>query len=106
MLNNMISEIENYGAGYSNWALLLSNFCQPFYEIAIVGKSVDEKRKLLNKHYFPNRIFAGSVTENSLPLLKNRFVEKETLIYVCENKTCQQPFNEVEETLQRLNIVN
>ena len=105
MLNNIISEIENYGAGYSNWALLLSNFCQPFYEIAIVGKSVDEKRKLLNKHYFPNKIFAGSATENSLPLLKNRFVEKKTLIYVCRNKTCQQPVNEVEEALQQLNSV-
>ncbi|MGZ4055489.1 MAG: thioredoxin domain-containing protein [Bacteroidia bacterium] len=102
MLNNMLPEIENYGAGYSNWALLLLNFCQPFYEIAIVGKSVDEKKKSFNKHYLPNGIFAYSATESSLPLLKNRFVENDTLIYVCENKTCKQPVKEVEEALKQI----
>ena len=100
MLNNMLSEIESYGAGYSNWALLLLNFCQPFYEVAIVGKSVDEKKRSFNKHYLPNRIFACSATQSSLPLLKNRFVEDNTLIYVCENKTCKQPVTEVEDALK------
>ena len=102
MLNNMLSEIENYGPGYSNWAILLLYFSLPFYELAIVGKSVDEKRKNLNKHYHPNRIFAGSATESSLPLLKNRFVKDETLFYVCKNKTCLQPVKEVEEALKQM----
>jgi uncharacterized protein YyaL (SSP411 family) len=100
MLNNMLSEIEGYGAGYSNWAILHCNFCQPFFEIAIVGKSVDEKKKSFNKHYLPNRIFACSATESSLPLIKNRLVENSTLIYVCENKTCKQPVNDVDDALK------
>lgn len=102
MLNNMLSEIENYGPGYSNWAILLLYFSRPFYELAIVGKSVDEKRKNLNKHYHPNRIFAGSASESSLPLLKNRHTIDETLIYVCKNKTCLQPVKELEEALKHL----
>lgn len=104
MLNNMLTEIESYGPGYSNWAILLLYFSQPFYELAIVGKSVDEKRKTLHKHYFPNRIFAGSAAQSSLPLLMNRFVKDETLIYVCENKTCLQPVKEIEEALKQMNI--
>ena len=104
MLNNVLTEIENYGSGYSNWATLLLYFSCPFYELAIVGKSVDEKRKNLQKHYHPNRIFAGSAAESLLPLLKNRFVKDETLIYVCKNKTCLQPVKEVEEALQQMNI--
>lgn len=103
MLNNVLPEIENYGAGYSNWAMLLLNFSQPFYEVAIVGKSVDEKRKSLNKHYFPNRIFAGSAISSSLPLLKNRYVKDETLIYVCQNKTCLQPVKEIEDAHKQMN---
>jgi hypothetical protein len=104
MLNNMLSEIENYGPGYSNWAMLLINFSLPFYEVAIVGKAVDEKSENLHKHYFPNKIFAGSAIQSSLPLLKNRFVENETLIYICENKTCLQPVKEVEDALKQLTI--
>ena len=103
MLNNVLAEFENYGAGYSNWAMLHLYFTQPFYEVAIVGNSVDEKRKSFNKHYLPNVIFAGCKSESSLPLLKNRSKEGETLIYVCVNKTCNNPVSEPEEALQQFN---
>ena len=102
MLNNMLSEIVNYGSGYSNWAMLLLNFTQSFYEVAIVGKSVDEKRKAFNKHYLPNRIFVGSANESTLPLLKNRYVAGQTMIYVCSNKTCKEPVTEVSEALKQI----
>lgn len=104
MLNNVLDEIENYGAGYSNWAMLLLNFSTPFHELAIVGKSVDEKRKNLNKHYYPNKIFAGSASESSLPLLLNRYKKDETLIYVCKNKACLAPVKEIEEALSQMQI--
>ena len=104
MLNNVVGEIENYGAGYSNWAMLLLFFSQPFYEVAIVGKAVDEKRKSFNKHYYPNKIFAGSTSISSLPLLINRFKNDETLIYVCRNKTCLQPETHIETALKQMNI--
>lgn len=104
MLNNMLPEIVNYGSGYSNWAMLLLHFTQSFYEVAIVGKSVDEKRKAFHKHYLPNRIFAGSSIESTLPLLKNRYVKEQTMIYVCTNKTCNKPVTEVEDALKQLTI--
>ena len=100
----MLSEITSYGAGYSNWAMLLLNIIQPFYELAIVGKAVDEKRKILNNYYLPNMIFAGSANESSLPLLKNRYVKNETFIYVCSNKACKKPVSEVAEALKQLSI--
>ena len=102
MLNNMLNEIVNYGAGYSNWAMLLLYFSQPFYEIAVSGKDAHEKRKSFNQHYFPNKIFAGSLTQSTLPLLKNRFINNQTLIYICHNKTCQKPLNEVNESMKHL----
>jgi hypothetical protein len=103
MLNHMLADMEHYGAGYSNWGILQLYFSQPFYEVAIVGKSVDEKRKALQKHYFPNRIFAGSTSESTLPLLKNRYKEGETLIYICRDMSCQQPVKTAEEALNLLN---
>lgn len=102
MLRNVLSEIESYGAGYSNWAMLLLYFTKPFYEVAIVGKSVDEKMRSFQKHHLPNVIFAGSATPSNLPLLKNRGQDNETLIYVCENKTCLSPVKEVDLALQQM----
>jgi uncharacterized protein YyaL (SSP411 family) len=102
MLNSVLEEMENYGAGYSNWSMLLLYFTKPFYELAIVGKSVDEKYKLVQKHYFPNMIFAGSAAQSSLPLLKNRFEEGKTLIYVCTNKACLEPVEEVAKAIEQL----
>jgi uncharacterized protein len=102
MLNNMLPEIVNYGSGYSNWAMLLLHLTQPFYEVAIVGKSVDEIRRALHKHYFSNRIFAGSSIESGLPLLKSRYVNGQTMIYVCTNKTCNEPVTEVEDARKQL----
>jgi uncharacterized protein len=102
MLNNVLEEFENYGAGYSNWGMLLLYFTQPFYEVAIVGKSVDEKYIDFQKHYLPNVIFAGSAAQSSLPLLKNRFVEGQTNIYVCSNKTCLEPVKETDEAIRQI----
>lgn len=102
MLSHMLDEIVQYGAGYSNWGLLLLCFAAPFYEVAIVGKAVDEKYRSFQKSYLPNVIFAPGAVQSHLPLLKNRFVAGETLIYVCEKKTCMQPVHTVEEALQQM----
>ncbi len=100
MLNNVQPYIAQYGPGYSNWGILMLQYASPFYEVAIVGNSVDEKRGELKKHYHPNRIFAGSKKESALPLLKERYVEGKTLIYVCENKSCKLPVSEAGEALK------
>ena len=102
MLNNVIPELINYPEGYSNWAILFLHFAQPFHEVSIVGKSVDEKRKSFKKHYLPNMIFAGSVGESNLPLLKDRFIPEQTLIYVCSNNTCNKPVTNTSEALQQM----
>ena len=102
MLNNMLDEIVNYGAGYSNWAILLLYFTQPFYEIAIMGSQAMQKRKEFNKHYLPNSVFAGNTTESVLPLLKNRLINGQTTIYVCSDKTCKKPVILVADALEHI----
>ena len=102
MLNNMLPEIVAYGAGYSNWAMLLLHFTDPFFEIAVVGEQAGEMRKDFDSYYLPNALFAGSATENDLPLLKNRLIKDHTLIYVCSNNTCRKPAMGVREAVSYL----
>lgn len=102
MLRQVQEEIPKYGSAYSNWAMLMQHFLNPFYEVAIVGKDVDEKRRFLSKHYLPNAIFVMSESASVLPLLENRFVEGKTMIYVCENKTCKLPTENTEDALSQI----
>ena len=102
MLKNIEAQIPQYISGYSNWAILMLNEVNPFYEIAIVGKDANEKRKKLNQKYIPNKLIIGTIKESKLPLLEMKQVNGKTLIYVCYNKACQKPVEEVNEALEQI----
>jgi uncharacterized protein len=103
MLKVVLGEFRHYGSGYSNWGCLALHFIWPFREVAIVGKNVDEKLLELHQHGFTNAILAVSPGESDLPLLANRFVPGETLLYVCENKACKLPVDTIDEALKLIN---
>jgi len=102
MLNNVKPEIQSYGSGFSNWLDLMLNYVFPFYEVAIVGNDVFSKLSELNTTYIPNKLIAASTKENSSPLLKNRFQENKTLIYVCVDNSCKLPVSDVENAIALL----
>jgi len=103
MLHNVQPEIEIYPSGYSNWLDLSENYKNKYYEIVIVGKDAKSKIKEINTSYLPNALVAGSLKESSKPLLKYRYIDDETLIYVCVNNSCKLPVSEVSEALKLLN---
>jgi uncharacterized protein len=102
MLNNVKPEMKDYPSAYSNWYDLMLNYASPFYEVAIAGKEAKQKIIELNKTYIPNKLIAGSTSENDMPLLESRFNPDQTLIYVCVNKACKLPVSEVEKAIKLL----
>jgi len=98
MLQHILPTID-YPSAFSNWLNLLLNFSEEQKEIAVCGKKAIEFGTKINQHYFPNIIVAGSSKESSIPFLQNRFVENETLLYLCQNRTCQKPTDNLEEIL-------
>jgi len=102
LLKSVLKEIESYGPGYSNWAMLLLQILKPQTEVVIVGKTVNEKFAALYKQAPPNVIFALSELNSDLPLLKDRFIEEQTLIYVCKNNSCLLPSESIEDALQQI----
>ena len=103
MLNNVIGDLKGYPSGYSNWLNLLINQVYPFYEVAIVGKAAQQKSVELNTIYIPNKMLCGSTKESKLPLLENRYSKGQTRIFVCENKVCQMPVEEVKKAFELMN---
>ena len=99
MLKNVLPEIEKYPSGFSNWLDLLTNFQNNFYEIVVVGEDAQQKVSAINQYYLPNKLIAGSTKDSSSPLLKQRFIENQTFVYVCVNNACKMPQTEVTEAI-------
>lgn len=100
MLNNVQNLMSKYGSGYSNWGISLLHHTFPFYEIAIVGEDANKTRQQFARKYIPNKVFIGSTNDANLPLLEHKYVPKETLIYVCLNKSCQLPTPDITTALK------
>jgi len=102
MLKRMIGKISSDPAFYANWAALqLQLIIKPF-EVYIVGLDWKEKIKYFHRHYLPHVIFSGGVGENDLEILKGKAVAGKTLIYICRDKTCSEPFDDAEKALEYL----
>ena len=100
--NNIKPEMGKYISAYANYASLMLKEIYPFYEVAIVGQDANKKILQINNMYSPNKLFIGSRTKSSLSLLKGKFIEGETMIYVCENRSCQLPTSIVIEAKKLL----
>jgi len=102
MLNSVKQNALEGGAYFANWSILMAWFADPPYEVAILGKDFEAKRKELDKLYLPNVYLSGGAGEGKLSLHKNRFIPGQTTIYVCRDKTCKLPVIEVKEALKQI----
>jgi uncharacterized protein len=69
------------------------------FEVAIIGENALSLLKALQENYLPQVVFCAGTSENDLPLLANRFVAGKTLIYICQDNSCQLPVETVKEAL-------
>ncbi|HCW07414.1 MAG TPA: thioredoxin domain-containing protein, partial [Cytophagales bacterium] len=71
-------------------------------EVVIVGEKAEEIRVEMQKKYLPFALTLGTKSESKLPLFEGRDVKNETMIYVCRNKVCQLPVNDVEKAIEQI----
>lgn len=90
---------------FYKWAGLFQQMVFKPYEIAIVGENADALREKMMSHYLPQALFLGGKEEGSLKLLEGKYSEGETLIYVCRNKVCKMPVDNVEQALTLVPVV-
>jgi uncharacterized protein YyaL (SSP411 family) len=105
MLATASENMLKHSAFYYNWFdLYQMNLVEPF-EVAIMGKDYDDKRKTLIKEFLPSTLILGGTAEGKLELLKGKLVADKTMIYVCVNKTCQLPVEEAAQALQQMTVL-
>lgn len=101
MLAQTIRAIPSAVPYFANWAGLLGLMQWGPDEVAVMGADALEKTSEMQKHYLPMALFMGGNEEN-LPLLKDKLVQGQTTIYVCEDKVCKRPVTKVKEALEQL----
>ena len=102
MLIKMQDRIKEHPESHANWLHLVLYNISPFYEVAIVGDTAMKKKAIIQSNYLPNSVFAGTEKYGDLDLVKNRYLEDQTLIYICLQGSCKLPIDSVEDTLEQL----
>ncbi len=97
MATNVKETALQSGVYYANWDILMALMAVEPTEITIVGKDCENFRKELNRNYLPHIILSGGVKNEDSTLLKGKYVEGKTAIYICRNKVCQKPVFSIQD---------
>lgn len=109
MLRTVYPQLLKTASGYKHWAALLMRLLMPDREVAIVGSEARTYRAEIACSFIPDSLLLGSTTPTTYPpLLAHKGTTatdkaaNETMVYVCQNQTCQLPVGSVAEALAQL----
>jgi uncharacterized protein YyaL (SSP411 family) len=104
---NMLASISgrqtNFPAYHAQWCALTGFLANGTYEVVLMGKDAVVKNKELQKKYLPDCIVMGATDKENLPLLESKLQQNKTMIYVCTNRVCKRPVEDVASALKQLN---
>lgn len=102
MLKNVQVNFKENAQSHANWFQLVLFMNQPFFEIAIVGDEYKTKARQLLQYCIPNSIVASTKNQSDISILKERYSDGNTLIYVCLHGSCKLPVTEVSKSLKQM----
>ena len=97
MVERIEERFEHHPSGYANWGRLILMRIYPYYEVAVTGKNARALLRQVLKDYHPNLVAAGTTSPSELPLFRNRFDPRKSLIFVCRDHVCQLPYTELSD---------
>jgi uncharacterized protein YyaL (SSP411 family) len=85
------AQIGNYPEAYANWCRLILQIEQGLSEIVICGVDAKKYQAELNQLIAPGTIIYATEHANEAPPFQHRFVEGNTLFYICKHQACSLP---------------
>jgi uncharacterized protein YyaL (SSP411 family) len=102
MVKFMKEKVIGYPAAFSNWASVMMDQVNPFYTVAVTGPDALKTASEIKKTGYPGSLFCGSEKVSEIPILKDRYVEGKTMIYLCSGNECKLPTESKEEVMNFL----
>jgi len=103
MLMQVLPNID-YPSAFANWLNVFLDFSDQNRELAICGENALKNILEIQKSYLPNIIFSGTKKHSELPFLKERFQTDKDLFYICQNKICKLPTEDISKTINELKL--
>lgn len=104
MLLTLSETIEKYGGSFSRWSNAMVNEVHGIHEIAILGTEANDYANIINSWFVPNKvIMATQENRTDFPLLADKIVLDNTMVYVCQDYTCKIPTSELDKVSDTLN---
>ena len=77
-------------------------------EVVLTGTQALEFALEIQSCYFPNKVVAGAVEPQDvqLQLLEHRFTKGKSMIFVCQDETCQLPVDSVASALALMHALH
>ena len=97
MLRTVREELMNYGAGYSNWAMLALERVSDFKTVVICGPGAIDAARKLQKSHRPDLIIAASENENLIPLFEGRTTVDCLTYFLCRGSHCEAPIYDIDD---------
>jgi uncharacterized protein YyaL (SSP411 family) len=104
MLHHITPHFVQYPMAYANWGTLMIKMTEPFFEVVITGENAEHIFKEMQDGFYPNVLWAFSKNASEVPILKDRFSQAKTLIYVCRGGVCQLPVESVPKAIEMILI--
>ena len=105
ILQRIWESVEKYPTSFARYASAGWLFARPPVEIAVVGRQATDLARTLLRYYLPGVVLlAHEGPSSEFPLLADKPPNEKTLIYVCQNYSCQNPVSTVTEAAQLLQL--
>lgn len=104
MVQHVTPQFVNYPMAYSNWGTYILKTTEPYFEVAVCGKNSNEILKEMLSGFQPNILWSFSEKTSEIPILKDRFIKAENLIYVCQEGVCQLPVKTAAEAFNLFGV--
>jgi hypothetical protein len=103
-LQNLAALFTKHPTSFGNWASLFIDIVAEINEIAICGSGYEILRDELNAWFIPNKVIqcTDRFVENKYPLLAQKNISGQPLLYLCRNYTCKIPVNNVRSIINEI----
>ncbi len=93
MIESLKTIILKHPNSFAIWASIAINKATGINEISIIGNNMMPQLQKMLLLYIPNKILISSNKVSTLPILAEKKVLENTMLYLCRNNVCLSPFN-------------
>lgn len=97
MLLSLRDALERYPSSFAQWASCLYREIFGMHEIAVIGPDHHQMAESIGREYLPQKVMMSSKEgKKGFPLTEGKASYGDTLIYLCQNYSCQHPVSTID----------